>query len=633
MRPFASSFRRERDAPPDAIESQEGVRFRFRDLGFFVRFVRPVWKIGAISIVLVIVTTGISSLLPMTSKVFIDFVIMRTGYGEVVAVLTAMGLGAAAPTAVDCLGSLDFVVLSMVVAGAAYGLLNVLQEYLSTVYQQEMTFNLQTALFERVLRFPLVFLKSRQTGYLMSRVSDDVAMMQFLFSDAVTQIISSLFYLAFVAMILTSLNVRLAAFIVGVMPAYLVVRYFFSGRIRALSYREREYNSEVSRTMQEALSGIEVVKSYVAEKKESEKVSHSLRDVVRTRIVRSVLMTFARTFMGGTMFVLLLVVMVLGAGEIRAGTMTIGDYVTFISYILFLSNSINMLYRTYLTFQPAFASMYRLREMFDIMPEFDPEGTTLSKPAEISGNVRFDHVSFAYGSGEPVLRDVSFEVGHGGSVALVGRSGAGKTTLASLLLKLYAPQSGAIYLDGRDLQSLDHAWLRQQISVVSQDVFLFNDTVENNIKYGRPDAPMGDIVEAAKKAHVHDFIESLPRGYDTVIGERGARLSVGQRQRISIARAFLKDSPILILDEPTSAIDAETEQYLKNSLGALMRNRTTIIISHRMSLNSLADRVVVIDGGRIAQDGTHAELADNAGLYHKLRALDGIQGRDGPRTS
>ena len=252
-----------------------------------------------------------------------------------------------------------------------YGLLYGLEGYLTAVYQLELTFNLQTSLFDHVLRFPLSFIKSKQTGYLMSRVADDVSMLQYMFSDALTQVISSAFYIVFGLAILMSLNIWLAGLIMLVIPVYVVIRFLFSTRIRALSYRERESNSVVSQSMQEAISGAEVVKSYATEKREVGKVSTRLRDVIDARISKYVLITMASTFMRGAMFALLLVIMVVGARDIQAGRMTIGDYVTFISYIVFLSAAVNTLFYTYLTFQPVFASMDRLKEMFAIAPEFE----------------------------------------------------------------------------------------------------------------------------------------------------------------------------------------------------------------------------------------------------------------------
>jgi ABC-type multidrug transport system fused ATPase/permease subunit len=461
-----------------------------------------------------------------------------------------------------------------------------------------------------------------------------VSMLQYLFSDALTQVISSAFFIVFGIAILLSLNARLAALIAITIPAYMVVRFLFSTRIRALSYRERESNAVVSQSMQEAISGAEVVKSYATERKEVDKVSGKLRDVVNARISKYVLMNIAATFMRGAMFAMLLVIMVVGAHDIQAGGMTLGDYVTFISYIVFLSGAVNTLFYTYLTFQPVFASMDRLKEMFNIAPEFEWDEERplkrplLKKPGHVSGAVRFDHVSFAYDADKPpVLHDVSFDVKPGETVALVGHSGAGKSTLVSLLLKLYVPGSGRVILDGNDLNDINHAWLRQQISIVSQDIFLFNDTIENNIKYGRPDATREEVMQAARKARIHEFIESLPQGYETMIGERGTKLSVGQRQRVSIARAFLKNTPLVILDEPTSAIDPETEIHLKESLGELMHGRTTFIVSHRMSLTEIADRIVAIEDGRVVEVGTHEELAGKGGIYRTLLAYEQGNGR------
>jgi subfamily B ATP-binding cassette protein MsbA len=599
------------------------VQFRLKDPGFFFRFVRPVWKIGAIGLFLVMLTTAMRAVLPLVSKVFIDFVILKTGYGGITGLLDALGLAAYVPTAIRLLGSIDFIVFGLIVAGVLYGLLYIVEGYLTAIYQLELTFNLQTSLFDHVLRFPLSFIKNKQTGYLMSRVADDVSMLQYMFSDALTQVFSSAFYIVFGIAILLSLNAWLAALIALVIPVYVVIRFLFSTRIRALSYRERESNSQVSQGMQEAISGAELVKSYATERREVGKVSTRLRDVIDARISKYVLITMASTFMRGTMFALLLVILIVGARDIQAGRMTIGDYVTFISYIVFLSAAVNTLFYTYLTFQPVFASMDRLKEMFNIAPEFewDEKDRPLKKPDSVKGAVRFEHVSFAYETDKPpVLKDISFEVKPGETVALVGHSGAGKSTLVSLMLKLYIPQSGRITLDGNDLNELNHAWLRRQISIVSQDIFLFNDTIENNIKYGRPDATYEDVVTSARKAHIHDFITGLPQGYETLIGERGTKLSVGQRQRVSIARAFLKNTPLIILDEPTSAIDPETETHLKASLGELMHGRTTFVISHRMSLTEIADRIVAIEDGQIAQVGTHEELAEKGGIYSTLLA-------------
>jgi len=271
--------------------------------------------------------------------------------------------------------------------------------------------------------------------------------------------------------------------------------------------------------------------------------------------------------------------------------------------VVYLSGRMTGISSTLIMLQSVFASMGRLLEMFNTVPEFgdDKSSEGLIRPQKVIGEIRFENISFSYEKDKPVLRDIAFTVQPGEVIALTGASGAGKTTLINLLLKFYRPQSGLIYLDNRELGQIDTQWLRRQIGVVSQEIFLFNDTIENNIKYGRPSAGMEDVITAARNAGIQDYIETLEDGYNTIVGERGANLSTGQRQRISIARAFLKDPPILIFDEPSSALDADKETALKNSLSKLTRNRTTFIISHRMSMTDVATRIFELEGGKITE--------------------------------
>jgi subfamily B ATP-binding cassette protein MsbA len=410
------------------------------------------------------------------------------------------------------------------------------------------------------------------------------------------------------------------------LPVYFFMRYFFFERIRTLSYKERERHAELSQDMQEVLSGVEVVKTHATEEREVKKVAGRLRGVIQVRLIYTILSSISSSIMSGVQFFLLLLVVWVGVGEIKKGAITIGDFITFISYILFLTGAVNSLFYTYLNFQPILASMDRLKEMFSIVPEYDRQekADKLLRPVSVDGKLEFESVTFAYNTGETVLKDISFKVSAGETIALVGASGVGKTTLVNLILKLYAPQSGVIRLDGNDLSQLDHTWLRKQTGIVSQDIFLFNDTIENNIKYGKTDASREEVIDAAKKAQIHDFILQLPKGYNTVIGERGAKISVGQRQRISIARAFLKGTPLLILDEPTSALDVETERSIKESLKSLMKGKTTIMISHRLSLTDMADKIIVIENSKIVQAGAYQVLVNTDGPYKKMTASEAV---------
>lgn len=598
---------------------QPPVKFKLTDMGFFFQFFKPVWKVGVVSILLMVIISAIKSILPLSSKVLIDYVILKNGYVGITNALSTVGLGAYSPLVISLLSSINYVIFGLLVIGIVYASMQIVQGYLTMRYQQELTFNLETTLFDHVLRYPISFFKEKQTGYLMSRVMGDVNTLQYFFSNVITQTLSNALYVIFSLAILLTLNTTLVLVILCMTPIYLAINYFFSGRVRALSYREMESGAELSKDMQEVLSGVEVVKTHTTEEKEVEKVSNRMRNVIKARINTSILSMFSNSLSQGIQFLLLLLIMWVGAGEIQRGAMTVGDYTAFVSYITLMTGSINSLFFTYLSLQPMFTSMGRLKEMFSIVPEYERSSNKhLLKPDKAIGKIKFDKVSFAYTVNEPVLKDVSFEVLPGEAIALVGPSGVGKTTLIDLILKFYTPQSGRVYLDDYDINDIDPVWLRRHIGVVSQDIFLFNDTIENNIKYGNLSATRDEILEVAKKAHIHEDIEKLSEGYQTLVGERGTKLSVGQRQRISIARAFLKGMPILILDEPTSSLDMDTEKYLKDSIKELMKGKTTFIISHRMSLTDIANKIIVLDNGKVVQSGTNVELTNEDGLFRRL---------------
>ena len=562
------------------------------------------------------------SVVPLCSKIFIDFVILKQAYGQVHSILSMVGLESATSTVVNVLQTVEYVILIMVIGGLVYAGFSAVKNYVTLRYEQELTYNLQLGLFDHVLRFPLSYLKSKQTGYLVSRISSDVYVLQYLMSGLITGTISNFFFLLFSVLILMALNIKIAIIVACTIPAYLIVNYFFSGRIRAIRYVEQESYAQVGKDMQEILSGVEVVKSHTTEDREVQKVSGQLRSLIDNRIKSMIVSSASQSMTRAIQYGVLVIVLWFGAHEVENGTMTVGDYVAFLSYMLMLSGSVSNLFNTYLMMQPVLSSLDRLMELFKTDAEYEKDDKNRKglRPDKVSGEIKYRDVTFSYEVDKPVLTNVSFDIKPGESVARVGMSGAGKTTLVNMLLKFYTPQSGTIYLDGNNLKDLNTTWLRKQIGIVSQDIFLFDDTIENNIKYGRPSATREEVIEAAKLARIHDEISQLPGGYGTVVGERGMKLSTGQRQRVSIARAFLKNPPLLIMDEPTSALDVETERRLKESLKTLIKGRTTIIISHHMMLADIADKVLVISEGGIGHMGTHEELKAKEGLYQRLIA-------------
>ena len=601
---------------PESIENG----FRYRDVQFFLQFARPLWKLGLISLVLTVVSSALGSLLPLSSKVLIDHVIMKQGFHNVETFLNSHHLGAFVAPVTHLLGSVNLLVVAILIIGMIIGVMGIIERILTLKFQQEITFNTQTALFDRVLRFPLSFLKDKQVGYLMSRVSGDVNLLQYFFSTAIPHLATNACYFIFGFIILFTLDNRLSLALLAILPVMALINYLFAAKIRAISYREMERQAQVSKDMQEVISGVELVKTFVSEKAEVAKVSGKIRRLFSTRLKSTLLTSLSGSLTRATKLACILFVVLLGVNQIQKGAITIGDFTAFVVYVVYLSGRLINISSTFIALQPVFASMGRLLEMFTTVPEFsvNKKSERSLTPQKVTGEIKFKQVSFGYEKDKPVLRNITFTARPGEVIALTGGSGAGKTTLINLMLKFYRPQSGLIYLDNCELWQIDTQWLRKQIGVVSQETFLFNDTVENNIKYGRPSASMEEVITAAGNADIHNYIEGLEDGYNTVVGERGVKLSTGQRQRISIARAFLKDSPILIFDEPSSALDSDTETALKDSLRRIAKDRTTFIISHRMSMTDVATRVFALEGGKITERPRIQDLSFPT-QYHQRR--------------
>jgi ABC-type multidrug transport system fused ATPase/permease subunit len=609
-RDFWRPRRRQEEEPPVELE------LSLSDIRFYGQFVKPLWKYIVLSLGFTLLTTGVSSLTPLSGKVLIDYVFQKKSPVEIAKILDKLHLHALVAPLTSIFKSLNSVILLGLSFGLVIGLVSIFRTLVNFRVTSEITFNVQTSLFDRVLRFPLALLKKKQVGYLMSRITGDVYAVQSLFSQSAAQLLTNILAPIFSFFILFQLNSRITLILLAIVPFNVFFNYLVVRRSIALSYRQMEESAHYSGDMQEALTGVEVIKSYGAEKRESSKVAGKMRRVIRLQLKSTMLQSVAGYVMNAYNLGAKLFITWLCGRAVLRGTMSIGDLTSFTLYALSLSSMLSGLFNQVISFQSLFVSMARLHEMFRISPEYEtPEALIKQtgkasperpaapaiRPDAVQGEVEFQGVSFAYEENKPVLRDISLQVAPGETVAVMGVSGVGKTTLISLILKFYRPQQGIIRLDGRSLDDLDTLWLRNQVGIVSQETFLFNDTIEHNIKYGNPAATLDDVRRAAEQARIDRDIAAFPEGYKTKVGERGTMLSVGQKQRISLARAFLKNPPIIILDEPTSALDRDTERELGQTLADIARGRTTFIITHRTPLVDIASRVFELRTGRLVE--------------------------------
>ena len=521
----------------------------------------------------------------------------------------------------------------MVVLRLCAGLVTMIHTNLLVSVGLRAVFRLRCRLFDHVQRLSLAFHDATPVGDSLYRVTWDAYAAQTIFNAGLVPAVSSLLTLGGILTVMAGQDpvVTLAALAVC-LPLALLIRQL-DRPMTAHSLRVYERESDVSIRVQETLAGIRAVQAYGREAYEGARFREHAQASLFANLRLTTLQTGSQAAAGTMMAAGAAVVIFLAAQRALHGIVTAGDVVLTAAYVTMLYRPLETLTYTAGTVQSAAAGARRVLALLDAKPDVADVPDALELPGRAHGHVRFDGATFAYANGHPVLRDICLDVRPGETVALVGPSGAGKTTLASLLLRFYDPSQGSVCLDGRDLKMLTIASLRRQIALVLQEPVLFGTTIRENIAYGRPGASDEEIHAAARAAGAHAFISALPRGYETSIGERGVRLSGGQRQRLSIARAFLKDSPVLILDEPTSALDAETEARLLDTLRQLMRGRTTFIIAHRLSTVREADRIVVLQAGRIAESGSQEELLARGGVYAGLHRLQFDRGATSGATT
>jgi subfamily B ATP-binding cassette protein MsbA len=412
-------------------------------------------------------------------------------------------------------------------------------------------------------------------------------------------------------------NLKLTIVSLVILPLFFEVARRSRGAIRMSSIEAMEKGAKVRGKIQETLSGIEVVKTYAKEGYEAAEIKTGLRNMIELEIIQNLFSSLSGKILGVLTSVNLLVILWVGGHEIMAGRLTVGQYVAFVAYIGYLYGPIQMFALTFLQFQRAFMACKRISDFMDKTAEDEcPE--RINEYSAFKGDITFENVSYRYDSGNNVLHNITFSIRAGKKIAFVGKSGAGKSTLVHLILGLYTPTVGRIEIDGIDVKTVRLESLRKRIGIVSQNIFLFDDSILNNIKYSRPDASMEEVISAARSSGCHEFISRLPEGYKTNAGEIGKKLSGGEKQRISIARCLLKKPDLIIFDEPTAHLDSVAVKNLTASIRNLFLNKTCIIISHHLVNISWVDRIFVLEEGRLVQEGTHADLVKKAGEYREL---------------
>jgi subfamily B ATP-binding cassette protein MsbA len=497
------------------------------------------------------------------------------------------------------------------------GICDYFGNYLISFVGQSVVMNLRNDLYKKIIGQPTSFFQGNSTGRLISRVTNDIEKIQLASSTVMADALRQMFTLAAMATVLIMLNWRLALVAVFLAPFVALPSVKFGRKIRHTSRSSQDNLADISNILHETITGIRIVKAFVMEKFEFQKFKEASRRLlhlnlkwVRVQALSGPLMeVLGALVIGGLLYY--------AQNEITKGRMTSGDFIAFIAALFKMYDPVRRISGINNSFQQAMGASTRVFEFLEL-PEETADDTNARPLVEFRNEIVFDHVSFSYDHEGPTLKDICLTTRKGELVAIVGTSGSGKTTLLNLVPRFFDVTSGRILVDGCDLREFTRESLRSQIGIVTQETILFNDTVRNNIAYGRPETSQEAIEQAARAALAHDFILQMPKGYDTQIGERGQRLSGGERQRMAIARAILKNPPILILDEATSALDSESELYVQRALGNLMEGRTVFVIAHRLSTVRSADRIVVIQNGEIQEKGTHQDLLDRGGLYQRL---------------
>ncbi len=590
-----------RKLPKDRIAGEEG----YSSIKAHLKNLRPYfhrhWRRGVLGFFLILLTSLFAFPQPLITRYIVDDVILARE-----------------------LALLAGAILLLIVVVLAEKLTSVLEQFYFARFEQHVTLDIQHDLIKRTLHLPMAFFNQTQTGYLMSRVSADAEGLRWFFSSTIVHIISNIVRFFGGIGLLFYLEWRLALIVLIILPGLGLCMRYFAGKVHILSHQAMEQQAQVSSHFQESLSSSSLIKAFSSEARTLRRLMSELKAAFHISLEQTSVTSIANLVIASMPGLARAIVLALGAYWVIGDQWTLGSLLAFQAYLGYVFGPAQLLATANLQLQKALAALQRVSALFDIVPE-ENTGTGIAVE-RLTGEIEFKNVCFSYDRREMVLEDISFRIQPGEQVAIVGPSGVGKTTLLSLILRFYRPTKGEIYFDDRPASDYEVGSLRRRIGYVSQSPLLVSATVMDNLRYGSPDASKEQVVRAATVAGIHDFIAGLIKGYDTQIGERGVSLSEGQKQRISLARALVKDPDVLVLDEPTSALDSLAEESILQSLSAFVGDKTMFVVTSRVSTIKGSDHILLLDENRMVATGNHNELMETNDYYRSLVAAQQMEG-------